>query len=38
MAGPFAKHPRFMLESRPMSYRFYAFFHFFSRLAAEGTG
>jgi hypothetical protein len=28
----------FMLESRPMSHRFYAFFYFFSRLAAEGTG
>ncbi len=34
----FAITPQFMLESEPMSYRFYAFFHFFSRLAAEGTG
>ena len=34
----FAKHPAFVFESLPMSHRFYAYFFFFSRLAAEGTG
>jgi hypothetical protein len=34
----FAKPRAFVLESIPMSLRFYAYFSFFSRLAAEGTG
>jgi hypothetical protein len=37
-AARICQNPRFMLESEPMSTRFYAFFHFFSRLAAEGEG
>jgi hypothetical protein len=37
-SGAFAKPPAFVFESLPMSHRFYAYFFFFSRLAAEGTG
>lgn len=37
-AAGFAKPGEFVLESMPMSHRFYAYFFFFSRLAAEGTG
>jgi hypothetical protein len=38
VGGGFAKPSGFVLESGTMSHRFYAYFFFFSRLAAEGTG